>query len=168
MKSIIILIALHCFANINPTFSQEYTIYDSNYKPKAYLFQTENDILIYSFDGKPLGFLDQEESEDFVIYGHNGKHLGWLSDGWIYDKSGMIVGFLEGATKMKRVKIPRKEERQRFIFSSLKEIADLRPAFHHKWSKTRLEDFLNSGLIPDEFQQLLKRPAQDKPKIISI
>jgi hypothetical protein len=153
------------FSNI--VNGQEYTIFDSSYKPKAYLIDTEGDLLIYSFEGIPYGFLEQSEGDDFVVYGKNGKHLGWLSEGWIYDKSGLIVGFLEGATKIKRIKIPKKEQRQRFSFSALKELTDIRPNFNHKWSKIKLEELLNAGQIPDEYQQLLKRQPE-KPKIISI
>jgi len=61
------------FSNI--VNGQEYTIFDSSYKPKAYLIDTEGDLLIYSFEGIPYGFLEQSEGDDFVVYGKNGKHL---------------------------------------------------------------------------------------------
>lgn len=54
---------------------------------------TANDNNIYSWDGDPLAYVD----EDLNIYGFNGKYLGWLESQVMYNIDGEPFACIENA-----------------------------------------------------------------------
>jgi hypothetical protein len=73
----------------------EISLYNSNGNAVAYI-ATEDDNTIYLWNGKPVAYLFSD-GDDIHVYGFNGKHLGWYMDGIIRDHKGDVVGFEKGA-----------------------------------------------------------------------
>jgi hypothetical protein len=68
------------------------TLFDAQGTPVAYV-DFEDERTIYSFDGRPLAYLDEGKN----IYGFNGRHLGWFEDGVVWDHKGNRSGFTQSS-----------------------------------------------------------------------
>lgn len=66
----------------------EITLFTPRGAPQAYI-ATDEENTIYSFDGRPLGYIDDQAN----VYGFNGRHLGWFEEGKIWDHEGRRVGY---------------------------------------------------------------------------
>ena len=64
--------------------------YNKKGEPIGYF--AHDDSSIFSLEGLPLGYLEEES-----IYSFNGDHLGWFIDGWITDHKGQAVFFTKDA-----------------------------------------------------------------------
>lgn len=148
--------------------AQEYTIFDESKRPIAYLFMDKNEKFIYEFSGEPLAVLEHYEDEDYAIFGINGMQIGWFSEGWLYDLQGSVVGFLEGAMKVKNKKIPSKQERKAFRFQGYKEPVRLKYPLKHVWSKMSLKHLFREGLKPSPYPEHWKPLQREKPKVHKI
>ena len=67
----------------------EITFYDHKGRPIAY---TSDHKHIFTFGGKPAGYLDRES-----VYDYSGRHLGWFIDGWVRDNKGDCVFYTKDA-----------------------------------------------------------------------
>lgn len=121
-----------------PKRSGEITLYSSKGAPQAYV--AADDQTIYSFDGRPLAYLDGTN-----VYGFNGKHLGWLEDGVFWDHKGGRVGFVaEKCPSLRRLE-PFKGFKQFKPFKSFKQFAPFKPFKSFSNSKDDLLDYLARG-----------------------
>jgi len=113
--------------------------YDSRGRAVAYIAEDEN-LTIYLWDGKPVGYLDEDS-----VYGFNGKHLGWLKGSAIYDHDGNIVAALPEAFKGSVSPAPPKSFKQFLPFKSFKEFKPFKPFFSVSWSDTPARVFFLGG-----------------------
>ena len=108
------------------------TIYNQYGEPRLRLL--ENDRLV-DFDGKSIGFIDDED-----IYDYNGNHRGWYIGGLLRDHNGDCVGFGEEVTDTRYSFLPFKDfgPFPGFVefepFRPFKELAPYKPFFTIDWS----------------------------------
>jgi hypothetical protein len=142
----ILYITVLTVASVSAGFSQEeITIFDQNKKPVAYLLADARQWYIYNFEGEGIAILEHYDEEDYVLYGKNGLQLGWFSEGWLYDVNGFVVGFLEGALRTKKHRIPPKKMRQAFKWEGFKEPARIKGLLSHTWSTLSLSSLFSKG-----------------------
>lgn len=92
-----------------------YTFYNKIGTPSAYI---DDGVHIFLFSGKTVGYISKDS-----VYNYKGKHLGFFKDGWVRDKDGKCVLFIEsakngpekrmqdiGPVKNQKFKIPNKEK----------------------------------------------------------
>lgn len=126
----------------NVAAQEEVSLYDSKGNAVAYI---ADDSTIYLWDGDPVAYLSKSK-DDVNIYGFNGKHLGWLEDGIIIDHKGYGVGFVKGAVEMITAIEPIKGIKSIKPIKSIKEIAPIKSISLDKWSRTPLKVFLGLGI----------------------
>jgi|ERR1700736_4321510 hypothetical protein len=88
---------------------------------------------IYDWDGKPSAFIRSNK-----VYNYSGRFIAWLSNGWIWDRSGYAVLFSQEATggplkPLKHLK-PLKGLRELRPLKGLAELPPPRPLFTLEWS----------------------------------
>jgi hypothetical protein len=112
-------------------------LYDSRGNPFGYSDDGET---IYTFDGKPIAFLDEDS-----LYAFSGAHLGFFENGQIWDHSGGVVLFTGGASggPMKPLKSlkPLKGLKQVKPLKGLKELKPLKPLKNMAWSRVPPNSF---------------------------
>jgi hypothetical protein len=134
---------------------EEITIFDQNKKPVAYLLADTRHWYIYNFEGEGIAILEHYDDDDYAVYGKNGLQLGWFSEGWLYDINGFVVGFLDGALRTKKQRIPTKKSRQSFKWEGYKEPARIKGLLSHTWSTISLSSLFRKGIeqspYPDNY-----------------
>lgn len=121
----------------------ELTFYDKDGGAVAY---TEDGVNIYLFNGKPVGYIDDDS-----IYAYSGKHLGWFEDGWVRDHSGNCVFFTEIASSSGPIKAAKRIKPFKGIkgmkpIKKGKEIKPFKPIKRSSWSEFSGEAFFISTL----------------------
>lgn len=149
-------------------YSQEYILFDVDKKPFAYLIASESDLLIYEFEGEGLAKLEEYDDESYTVFGKNGLHLGWYADGWLYDQDGYVVGFLEGALKTRKIKIPEIKERKSFTINGYKEPSRIQSTLQHVWSQMTLKFYFRRGLTKSPYPNNYFYENKDERKIHKI
>ena len=113
------------------------TFYDKNGSAVCY---TMDNIHLYSFDGYPLAYFNNDK-----VWSYGGVCLGWLHNYWIIDSDGCYVFFSEYATggilKPLRHLKPLKSLRRLRPLKNLRSTPPLKPLVKHKWSSLTFEDF---------------------------
>jgi len=108
-----------------------YPIY--NKKGKASYYVDHDKIHIYDWAGNPLCFVEKG-----AIFNFNALLLGWLDEGWVRDREGKCVGFVEsgpGGPNPPRTKTPtsppaeKKEPPEKPAVEPLTERAPRRPVW---------------------------------------
>nr|WP_324292290.1 hypothetical protein [uncultured Draconibacterium sp.] len=99
--------------------------------------------MIYLWNGKPTSYFSSEN--DDLIYGFNGKFLGWRESGIYYDLDGKRIGFEKDAYNMVTSVEPIKNIKEILPIESIKEIQPIRPINSLDWSTTKLDTFLLKG-----------------------
>ncbi len=104
--------------------------YDKSGTPIAY---TEDGEHIYTFDGRPVGYLS-----DGSVYAYTGVHLGWFENGLIRDNSGNAALFSEGSSggpikPIRQVK-PIRGIRQIRPIKGIRQIKPIKPIPTLAWS----------------------------------
>jgi len=137
-----LIFLLLCSSN---AFAQddEITLYNYEGKPVAYI-AINKDYTIYLWNGKPVAYL-YESLNQIHLYTFEGKHLGWLEDGIIIDHEGDVVGFIKGALNVPIQFEPFKSFKQFKPLKGLKELPPIKPSFSGKWCLTPLQIFLLFG-----------------------
>ncbi len=134
---LIALFSLNLFISIS--FAEEITLFNVQKDAIAYI-DTNDELTIYSWDGKPLAYLTGNN-----IYGFNGKHLGWfLNDGTVRDHQGYIVGGVQsvfGNTNFE----PFKSFKEFKPFKSFQEFEPMMPMMQNSLSPMPLSLFLYQG-----------------------
>ena len=118
----------------------ETTLFGAKGDPKAYIARDEENT-IYSFNGKPLAYVDENSN----IYGFNGKHLGWFEDGIVWDHQGKRVGFTKRTSSIFTQFEPFKGFKQFKPFRAFKQYAPYKPFKAMSTSSFNLLDFLEKG-----------------------
>ena len=96
---------------------------------------------IYLYDGTPVAWLSDEE----FLYSYHGRYLGWFQDGWIRDRHGRAVFFVQGASggpaKPARQARPARGARHARPARGAREARPARPARSVSWSAHSDESF---------------------------
>lgn len=107
--------------------------YDKTGRPVIY-----DDNGLYSFGGKPLGYIDGD-----AVYAYNGIQLGWYDQGWIRDINGACVLFTEGAVGGPVKPLPfmphLKSLKQLKPLKGIKQPKRIKPIFKIGWSSLDVE-----------------------------
>lgn len=102
---------------------------------------SDDEVHIYSFNGKPLGYIYEDK-----VYSFRGKHLGWYVDGWIRDVLGYCVFFSEiasgGPAKPSKRAMPAKYSKSSLPSKAVRQIAGAKPIKRLAWSR-----FYDSGFF---------------------
>ena len=100
-----------------------------------------NDNNIYSWDGEPLAYVD----EDLNIYGFNGKYLGWLENQVMYDTDGEPFACTENAYTGYAPYKPYKRYQKYAPYKSYKQYAKYRPYKKNRFSGVDAVLYLSQG-----------------------
>ncbi|WP_299977528.1 4-fold beta flower protein [Desulfobacula sp.] len=122
------------------TQEEETTLFEKNGAPKAYIAWNDGNT-IYSFNGKPLSYID--EGND--IFGFNGKHLGWFEDGILWNHQGQRVGFTAQTSPVFTQFEPFKGFKQFKPFKRFKQFKPFKPLKGMVKATTTLMEFLEEG-----------------------
>ena len=110
--------------------------YDKKGKPLCYC---DDGIHIFSFDGKPLAYINDED-----IYSFPGRHLGWLKDGWIRDHQGQCVLFSElsrgGPGLPGKMGVPGKSGKFGLPGKGGRDGRQSQPGFNNNWSSATSQE----------------------------
>jgi hypothetical protein len=140
MKRIFLVVISACYLfSATHAMAKEIALYNSDGEAIAYI-DTEDDLTIYLWKGKPLAYL-----EDGSVWGFNGNHLGWFEEGIIWDHKGYAVGCIKDAVSMLYKLKPLKGLKNLKPLKSLKELKPLKPLKKNKWSSYPLSLFLAGG-----------------------
>lgn len=118
----------------------ETTLFGKNGDPKAYIAWNEGNT-IYSFNGKPLAYIDESNN----VYGFNGKHLGWFEDSILWNHQGQRVGFTKNSSPVFTQFEPFKGFKQFKPFKGFKQFAPFKPFKSMAIATTSLMEFLEEG-----------------------
>lgn len=113
--------------------------YDQRGAPIAYSEDREH---IYTFDGRPVGYLS-----DGSVYGYSGKHLGRFENGLIRDNAGNVALFCQecsgGPIKpIKQIK-PIKGIKQIRPIKGVRQIKPIMPTSTLCWSSLSSKQFFS-------------------------
>jgi hypothetical protein len=128
--------------SIHAQSDEEISLFDFKGRAVAYIAE---DRTIYLWDGKPVAYLDGQSRDDLDIYGFNGKHLGWLKVGIVYDADGYAVGGIKEVFRSPTQLEPIKGLKELKPLKSLKELRPMKPLLSKQWSETPLKHFLREG-----------------------
>lgn len=117
----------------------EVTLFDKAGTPVAYI-STDEERTIYSFDGRPLAYLEGNN-----IYGFNGNHLGWFEDGVVRDKQGCPAGFVSQKLKRFARFQPNKSFKKFKPFKRFRKFAPFKPFNKSTQSSQGLKELLELG-----------------------
>ena len=124
--------------------AQEITLYDRSGNATAYIDYSEN-FTIFLWNGKPVAFLEKS-LDDICVFGFNGKFLGWYENGIIYNMQGDAVGAREGSVNMLTKIEPIKSIKQITPIRPITPITPIKPFWNNRWSSTPLIEFLYFGM----------------------
>jgi hypothetical protein len=125
------------------TYGQEISLYDGNGEARAYIDFNE-DATIFLWDGTPVAFIENDH-DDLCVYGFNGRFLGWYEKGIIYDKQGYVIGAKKGAINM-IFRIERIKGIQGITpIKPITSITPIKPFWRNSWSSNSLTELLYFG-----------------------
>ncbi|MGJ5006789.1 4-fold beta flower protein [Bradyrhizobium oligotrophicum] len=121
-----------------PAIAEEISLFNAQGAATAYI-DTDDDLTIYLWSGKPVAYLD-----DGNVYGFNGKHLGWFERGAIWGEDGGAA--CATAAAMPRTQFePFKSFKQFKPFKSFKEFAPLKPLLSGRFGSMPCAVLLAAG-----------------------
>jgi hypothetical protein len=132
-------IANHQFSEME-TQEEETTLFGKNGDPQAYIAWNDGNT-IYSFNGKPLAYIDEGNN----VYGFKGNHLGWFEDGILWDHQGQRVGFIKKTSPVFTQFEPFKGFKQFKPFKGFKEFKPFKPFKSQGNAIITLLKFLEEG-----------------------
>ena len=113
--------------------------YDKSGTPRCY---SDDFMHIYSYDGKPLGYIQEGK-----VWNYGGMYLGVFRNDWIIDRDGCYLYFTENSTggplKPCRKSAPLKSFKQLRPLKSIKVIPSVPPMPLLEWSNRELEAFFD-------------------------
>ena len=118
----------------------EVTLFDKSGAAVAYV-AVDDEATIYLWQGRPVAYL-KRDGDDLHVYNFEGKHLGWFDRGVIIDHDGNGVGFIKGALSTPTQAEPFKGFKEFKPFRSFEEFAPFRPMRTGYWSAIPLSLFL--------------------------
>lgn len=111
--------------------------YDKYGNPCCY---SDDYVHIYSYDGKPLGYILNNK-----VWNYNGRYLGQFLNNWVLDKEGYYVFFTENATggpiKPVRKLAPIKSIKSLRPLKSIRDIPPIPPIPNLGWSRFDVHGF---------------------------
>jgi len=132
------------FFTLSAQAEKEISLYNKQGSAAAYIAINEN-LTIYLWDGKPVAYLSQNNSNEYHVYGFNGKHLGWFKEGFLYDNQGGAAGFIKNASNKPTELEGIKGIKEIRPIEGIKEIAPIKPIFSNYFSNIPLEILLSGG-----------------------
>lgn len=140
-KSTLILFTFLSFSFF--TYGQEISLYDSNGEARAYI-DFNKDATIFLWDGTPVAFIENNYN-NICVFGFNGRFLGWYENGIIYDKQGYVVGVKKDAINM-IYRTERIKGIQRITpIKPITPITPIKPFWRNSWSSNSLTELLYFG-----------------------
>jgi hypothetical protein len=121
-----------------PAAAEEISLFNAQGVATAYI-DTDDDLTIYLWSGKPVAYLD-----DAHVYGFNGKHLGWFERGAVWASDGNAACATAAAMTSAQFE-PFKSFKQFKPFKSFKEFSPFKPFFSGRFSQTPCAVLLASG-----------------------
>ncbi|MBP2159579.1 MULTISPECIES: 4-fold beta flower protein [Asticcacaulis] len=125
------LAVLALFSAQTAQAADEISLFNGTGEATAYI-AVDDGLTIYTWNGKPVAYLDPVQSGGFNIYGFNGYHLGWFSDGVVWDHNGdaaCSVKERQGTTQFE----PFKSFKEFKPFKSFKEFAPYKPTLSNSF-----------------------------------
>ena len=114
-------------------------LYDKIGTPMAYIDDKDH---IFSFTGEALAYIN-----DISVYNYEGKHLGFFKDGWIRDNTGKCVLFIKGAMNgpKKRTQdiYPVITKKANIPIKKPKEFVKIKLKSKQEWSDLTVKEFFN-------------------------
>lgn len=108
------------------------------YNKEGNLFSyCEDENHIYTFDGKPVAYIDTED-----IYTFEGTHIGYLEDGNVWDHNGDMLLFTDfskfgiGPLKPKKALKPKKGLKTKIPLKGKKDLKSKKSLKSKKWSSS--------------------------------
>lgn len=141
MKNLLIILIITI--TFHKTYSQQITLFNSSGDAKAYIDYNE-DATIFSWNGKPLAFLENDNNE-VCVFGFNGRFLGWYVNGIIYDKNGYAVGARKESVNMLTNIEPIKSIQELTPIRPITPMTPIQPILSNSWSTSSLIEFLFTG-----------------------
>lgn len=115
--------------------------YDKNGTPCCY---ADDFVHIYSYDGKPLGYIQNDK-----VWNYDGRYLGLFRNNWIIDREGYYLLFTEnssgGPLKPLRKLAPLKSLKQLRPLKAIRDIPSLPPLVSMNWSDMDVESFFEGA-----------------------
>nr|WP_314071004.1 hypothetical protein [uncultured Campylobacter sp.] len=121
-------------------YSKEVDFLDSSGEWAVYI-DTDRELTIYSWEGDPLAYLDN----NFNIYGFNGKYLGWFEGGIMYNIDGYPFACVKEAYGGLAPLKPLKSLKSLEPLKSLKEMPIYRPYKKRNFGNISAELYLSLG-----------------------
>ncbi len=142
MRKLIALFVLFLLP-ITTLADEEISLFSSNGEAVSYIALSD-ELTIYLWSGKPVGYLVEDSAGGYHIYGFNGKHLGWFSNGIVRDHKG------DAACAVKEVMQSTKFESFKAFkefnpFKAFKEFSPIRPIFSNNFDQISCKFLLASG-----------------------
>ena len=123
--------------------SEEYSLFNGAGKAEAYI-SMDDDFTIYLWTGEPVAYIDSK-GDDLHVYGFNGKHLGWLINGAIWGHDGNA--YCAGKQSINFTEFePFKSFKQFKPFKSFQEFAPFKPFLTNSFSNTPCGILLRTGI----------------------
>ena len=101
---------------------------------------SEDFVHIYSYGGKPLGYIHNER-----IWNFDGFYLGLFRNNWVIDRDGYYLFFTEistgGPMRPLRKLAPLKSLKQLRPLKAIREIPPISPMVSLNWSDREMEPF---------------------------
>ena len=117
------------------------------YNKKGKLFgYSEDEKTVYTFEGKPVAYIDDED-----VYAFSGSHLGYLEDGNVWDHNGDMLLFTDlsrfgvGPLKPKKALKSLKRLKSRMPLKGKKRLKTLKPLKSKKWYSSSPIDVFMAG-----------------------
>jgi hypothetical protein len=123
--------------------ANEIPLYNNDGEAVAYI-DTEEDLTIYLWSGKPVAYLEKK-SDRMLVYGFNGKHLGWFDNGAIYNSDGDVSCALKNLLTKHPQALSYKGYKEYKPYKSYKDYPDWKPSFSRSFSQMPCELHLSFG-----------------------
>lgn len=114
-------------------------LFDKEGNPSWYF--AEDNSSLYDFDGNPIGYIFEE-----TLFTYKGDHIGFYKDGWLIDKTGMLLFFtpeakngpILPATRMSRAKAAKRIP----CIVQVRKIRQTVPIIVKSWSNLNIKDLI--------------------------
>ncbi len=135
MKKLVFLLIIAFSVDL---YSQQVNLYDRYGNATVYIDYSNNGA-IYTWDGRPVAFIEQKGS-DYAVFTYNGEFLGWYDNGAIYDQNGNIMAASENNFFTVPSVAPVKAVPQIEPVRPVTPVVPVKPIFSMSWSSMDMSD----------------------------
>lgn len=121
----------------------EISLFNGAGKADAYIALSD-ELTIYLWSGKPVAYLEKDDSGGYHVYGFNGKHLGWFVKGVVRDHQGKPSCAVKEVLRNTEYE-PYKTYKQYKPYKSYTQYAPYRPYFSTSFGDTPCQFLLAEG-----------------------